>query len=41
MQVKNANAVLFVDVDFDGSVLGHSLVQGLEVQTLEPWTGLP
>jgi hypothetical protein len=23
VQVKNANAVLFLDVDFDGSVLSH------------------
>jgi hypothetical protein len=27
VEVKNANAVLFVDVNFDGSVLGHFYVR--------------
>jgi hypothetical protein len=41
VEVKNADAVLFADVNFNGSVLGHFLSQGLQVQTLKPWKGLP
>jgi hypothetical protein len=34
VEVKNANAVLFVDVDFNGSVLGHIVMSGFECNVL-------